>query len=270
MGIIVIGNVTPTRFSLLTLADLERKAAQVAGSGLTPDSVGARDAVQEVIAELNENQWEFNTVRATDIALVDYRAVTTPGTEGYQGQYSIPLPLRDFVSARVRFGSLVEGGWPIYQIRRDEFDRKRTAYSGTLGQTVDDSSQAGTRYFTTFATGQTGKIELLDPPIAAGTLEIRYYALIPALTQPTDRLFVPANGPLESYVSEMSRAKVANNIGLSGRRDWSAGNAMRLLGLAKNQDRDGLNQDDTWESEEASDPYKERAKRWGGYGLWRG
>jgi hypothetical protein len=269
VSIIVIGNVTPTSFSLLTLADLERKAAQVAGAGMTPDQVGARDAVQEVMAELNENQWEFNTVRASDIALFDYRTKTS-GQEGYQGQYSIPLPMRDFVSARVRFGSLTEGGWPIYKIRRDEFDRKRTAYSGTLGLTVDDSSQAGTRYFTTFATGQTGKIELLDPPVAAGTLEIRYYALIPPLVQPTDRLFVPANGPLESYVSMMARANVANNIGLSGRRDWATGKAAQLLAEAKNQDRDGLNQDDTWEPEEVSDPYKERAKRWGGYGTWGG
>lgn len=252
--IVVIGSGAGTRFSLLTLGDLERRVAVVAGADRTPDEVGAKYAIQQAIMEMNANQWEFMRVRADDIVIYDHRTRTI-GQEGYLGQYTLPLDVRDPGTALLYLQGDTTGR-PLYWKRRSDWDR--------LAGTYDS---AGTLYISDFSLGQNGKVELLAPPEVSGTMQLRYYAKVPQLREAADVLYVPADSPLEGFLIERAKHIVANNAGLAARRDAAGAYANLLWGHALNYDRDLIEHDIQLETDQESDPARPRRLRYQP-GVW--
>lgn len=261
MSIFVIQS-TQTPMSLLTFREAKQDVAGVVQlGGGDPDDVGAGDAIRQVLRDFNAQRWDYLTVRADDLPLFDHRT-RTAGQEGFEGQYTLPARVRDFVSAKVRFpagpaGTI--GGIPLEWVHRNEWDR-----------IVKSESGQGTRYITDFEYGTTAKVELLDWPKAAGLLEMRYYRLIVLPVGDDDRIDVPADGPLEGAMLDLARARVAAAKGAMQKATYFQGLGDRSYTKALGTDRKKFLHDPDWRPRhEWEGNFPAREKRFDFWGTWR-
>lgn len=258
MGLFVVGSAT-TPLSLLTFADVKRKVAGVVSrEAEDPNDVGAGDAIEEVIREFNTYRWDYLTVQANDITIVDSTGLAI-GVEGYRGQYTIPAPMRDFVSAKVDFSGGDTGGTPLRWVHRGEHDK-----------IVKVSSGQGVRFISDFQAGTTNKIELLDFPTNAGRLEIRYYRPIVVPNQNSQRMDLPREGPLESALIWKARAIVAMDKGVRGKATFYEAKGERALMKALGVDNWKFMWDTDWKPRHLLEQnYPAEEKRHEFHGTWR-
>lgn len=175
--------------STTTLRDAKVWVARVVGELENPDKVGAGDAIAAAIDELNRRRWEFLTVKGSDITLV-------PG----QGDYTLPTPFKDPLSL------VTSEGHTLTYVPR-----------GTWDPIVEGNAIGGTWFYTNFAQGLTNKVQLLDAPASAGTMEIRYYRPIGMPQTDTDTLDVTP-GPVELALLARAQTWVATWRGLHSER----------------------------------------------------
>lgn len=220
MSLFISGSSGPA--TSLTLGDAERQVARVVGEHDDPSSVGAREAIQQVIRRISGENWDFLQVQADDITLYDH-ATRTLGQEGYAGQYTIPTPFRDFISAYVVFGA--DPGYPLQYEHRINYDKVIAGQTGT-----------GPFWISFFPFGDTGKAEIMDPPTQSGLLKLRYWRPLTIPTDPTQALDLPI-GPLETAVIELAKAIVANDKGETRKGRLHREDGERDLGKARMADR---------------------------------
>jgi hypothetical protein len=192
---------TATAISMKTFGSTSTEVARVVGAQDDPDSVGAPDAIKNVLQSLNGRRWDYLTVRGSDITIYDHTS-RTAGQEGYQGAYTIPTPFRDLISAQLKTSADDTGGTPLMFVNRSDWDRTR---GGT--------TSSGTGWISFFQLGTTNKVELLAWPTTAGFLEFRYFRPIEIPSSSEQRLDLPADSPLESCVVHMAKEIVAANKG---------------------------------------------------------
>lgn len=257
MGLFV-APVGVTPLSLMTFGEAKRKVASVVTIETdNPNDVGAGDAIEEVLREFNYHRWDYLTVQAPDIAIVDSTGLSA-GVEGYRGQYSIPTRMRDFVSAKIDFSGGAVGGTPLQWVEREEWDRIVTTKSGQ-----------GSRFISDFSTGTTNKIEVLDPPTKAGRMEIRYFRPITLPGTDTVRMDLPRDGPLEAALIYKARAVVAMNVGVRQKAMFYETKGERALQKALGSDRWKYMYDSAWKPRhELEQNWPAEAKRFGFYGTW--
>jgi len=207
-----------------TLDVAKRQVARVVGAADKPDEVGATEAIEAAIDEMNRVRWESHTVRGSDITIVDGTGLALPA-EGAEGFYTLPQPFKAPLSLTLA-GALVGGDTrTLSYIPRATWDGIR---SGT--------SLGGTYFYTNFNLGLSGKVQLLDMPTAAGTMEIRYYRPIAVPQQGTDILDVLA-GPQQQALLAKATFYVALWRGLRSERVAQLdGVAQRLLKMAMGDD----------------------------------
>ena len=186
--------------STMLYRDAKRIVARIAGAQDKPDEVGAGDAIRQAIGELNRVRWEYLTVRGTDIALVNASGLVLPA-EGAEGFYTLPTPFKDPLSA------LISGVRALTYVPRSSWDPL------TATEAV-----GGTYFYTNFNQGLSGKIQLLDPPTGADTLEIRYYRPIAVPLTDATQLDVPDASPLEAALIARATEIVATWRGLRSER----------------------------------------------------
>lgn len=133
----------------LRFGKLKSIVARVVGGQDRPDEVGAGDAVNMALDRLNEFNWDYLTVRGTDIAVVDGTAT-----------YALPTPFKSPLSLR-----LTTNERPLRYLRRQDYDY------AVLAQTVKSTPVA----YSLFNSALSGNVELLPTPSAADTMQIRYY-----------------------------------------------------------------------------------------------
>ncbi len=257
MGFFVVGSgLSP--LSKLTFGDMKRKVAGVVTRETDdPDAVGAGDAIEEVLREFNAVRWDFLTVQGTDIPLVDHNGLNL-GDEGFEGRYTMPTPMRDFVSAKVDFGNNTRGATILQWMHRNEWDRM-----------IKNSSGQGTRFITDFQEGLSNKVELLDPPEQDGRMEVRYYRPITIPNQDTQRMDLPPDGPLEAALIFKAKAMVAIDKGVRQKAlYWEQKGEMAFL-KALGTDRHKFMHDPDWRPRhELEQSWPARQKRMDFYGTF--
>lgn len=237
MGLFIVQSAS-TPMSLTTFGEAKSDVASVVAQGSTdPDEVGAGDAIRQVFRRFNGKRWDYLTVRADDITLFDHRTRTI-GQEGFEGQYTLPARVRDWVSGKVRFPAGVAGtigGTPLEWVHRNEWDRMIKSESGQ-----------GARYITDFEYGTTARIELLDWPKAAGLLEMRYFRMINLPVGNDERLDVPADGALEGALLDLARSRVAASKGALQKASYYHGLGEAMYKEALGADRKKYLHDPDW------------------------
>lgn len=173
--------------STRTYAQTLRMVARPVGGADRPAEVGAGDAVEQAIDDLNAYRWEYLTVRGSDITL--YAASgRTAGQEGYLGQYSMPTAFKD----------------PSSLIITGSDERKLTYVTRADWDAMVQGTVGGTWFYTNFGYGQSNYLTLLDAPSASGTMELRYYRPIDKPGSDQEFMDIP-EGPLQSAL--VSRAQ---------------------------------------------------------------
>jgi len=231
-----------------------RQVARIVGGQEDPEEVGAYDAIRNILRRLNGDFWDYLQVRGDDISIFDHRTKVI-GDEGYQGQYTLPTPFRDLISARLKSSATEQGGAPLEMIHRGEHDQKTTNNTGM-----------GTRFVCFFPLGLSQKMELLDWPESDAFLEIRYWRPIQIPSSLEEGIDVPGGGPLEEAVILLAKALVAVDRGDLRKARAVREEGERVLGKARMVDRVSYLENRVWEPEWVWRKHQERPKRdypWG-------
>lgn len=237
-----------------SLREAGKQVGRIVGGQDDPEEVGAYDAIRNVLRRLNGDYWDYLQVRGDDIQIFDHRTRTV-GQEGFQGQYTLPVPYRDLISARLKTNSTEQGGVPLEGIHRGEHDQK------TIGNTG-----LGTRFVCFFPLGLSQKMELLDWPESEAYMELRYWRPIAIPRDLDEALDVPGGGPLEEAVILLAKALVAIDRGDLRKARAVREEGERVLGKAKMVDRVFYLENRVWEPEWVWRQHQERPKRdfsWG-------
>jgi hypothetical protein len=126
--------------------------------------VGAGEAVELTIDELNEYNWESHTVNGPDITLVAGTAT-----------YNLPTPFKAESSLR-----LVGNPRPLKFVRKQDYDNQ-----------VWDQRAGGTPVaYSMWSAIPTGKLTIIPTPVAADTVTFSYYRPITTPSSLTDTLDV--------------------------------------------------------------------------------
>lgn len=253
MGVYVVAS-TVTPMSGLQLAAASQEVARVVGAQDNPEDVGASAAIQQVLKNLNGRRWNYLLVRGSDIELFDYRT-RTAGQEGFEGQYTMPTPFLDLVSAKLKAQSADVGGRPLELVNRGSYDR---AVRGSTG--------LGTWSICFFPFGQTAKAELLDWPEASAWLEVRYFRPIDIPYSATTPLDVPKDSPLEGAVIHLAKEIVAVDAGDLRKARYHGELGRAALTEALRSDLWRLEDDTEWQLPDIWARYRSTSKRYSGYG----
>ena len=189
MGIISLVSTGTSTFSTLTYGEAKRIVGRIVGRSAKSDDVGAGDAIRMAINKINEYNWEYLTVRGSDISVV-------AGTSAY----SLPAPFKDHYSMR-----LVANSRPLGFIRQSEYDNLN--YPPTSG--VPHS-------YSVFGQALTNQINLLPTPSIDDTLEYRYYRPMAVPVSESETLDCPSW--MERFIISFAQSLVGMWQGVDNQR----------------------------------------------------
>lgn len=208
MGIISLVSTGGSSFSTLTFGEVKKIVGRIVGRSAKADDVGAGDAVRLAINKVNEYNWEYLTVRGSDISVV-------AGTAAY----SLPAPFKDHYSMR-----LVTNNRSLGFIRQSEYDNIHY-------HPVSDIPRA----YSVFGQTITNQINLIPTPSISDTLEYRYYRPMAMPAGDTELLDCPSW--MERFIITYAQGMVAMWQGVDGNR------IQMLNGLAEDALRGSLSAD---------------------------
>jgi len=195
MGVISLVNSGAVSSSDVTFSVIKSTVARVVGRSAKADDIGAGDAIRMAINKINEYNWEYLTVRGSDISIV-------AGTS----TYSLPTPFKDHYSMR-----LVTNNQPLTFVRQSDYDNQR--YRASSGIPLA---------YSVFGQGLTGLITLIPTPSVNDTLEYRYYRPMAMPSAETDRMDCPSW--MERFIITHAQMTVGIWQGLDGNRIQILGN----------------------------------------------